>query len=54
MERAAFPRIPSGREEGSYAPRQPNIKIPRKVIKGGLHLCAPELLPPLSPGRAPC
>jgi formylglycine-generating enzyme required for sulfatase activity len=31
-----------GREEGSYDPRQPNIRIPRKVIKGGSHLCAPN------------
>jgi len=31
-----------GREEGSYDPSQPNIKIPRKVIKGGSHLCAPN------------
>ena len=31
-----------GREEGSYDPCQPNIKIPRKVIKGGSHLCAPN------------
>jgi len=31
-----------GREEGSYDPRQPNVKIPRKVIKGGSHLCAPN------------
>jgi sulfatase modifying factor 1 len=31
-----------GREDGSYDPRQPNIKIPRKVIKGGSHLCAPN------------
>jgi formylglycine-generating enzyme len=31
-----------GREEGSYDPRQPNISIPRKVIKGGSHLCAPN------------
>ena len=28
--------------EGSYDPRQPQIKIPRKVIKGGSHLCAPN------------
>jgi formylglycine-generating enzyme required for sulfatase activity len=27
---------------GSYDPSQPNIKIPRKVIKGGSHLCAPN------------
>jgi len=31
-----------GQEEASYDPRQPNIKIPRKVIKGGSHLCAPN------------
>ena len=31
-----------GREEGSYDPRQPNIRIPRKVLKGGSHLCAPN------------
>ena len=27
--------------EGSYDPRQPEVRIPRKVIKGGSHLCAP-------------
>jgi formylglycine-generating enzyme required for sulfatase activity len=31
-----------GREEGSFDPRLPNIKIPRKVLKGGSHLCAPN------------
>ena len=31
-----------GREAASYDPCQPNIKIPRKVIKGGSHLCAPN------------
>jgi formylglycine-generating enzyme required for sulfatase activity len=34
------PRGP--RAEDSYDPCQPNIKIPRKVIKGGSHLCAPN------------
>jgi formylglycine-generating enzyme required for sulfatase activity len=29
-------------EEESYDPGQPNIRIPRKVIKGGSHLCAPN------------
>ena len=29
-------------EAASYDPGQPNIKIPRKVIKGGSHLCAPN------------
>jgi formylglycine-generating enzyme len=31
-----------GREETSFDHSQPNIKIPRKVIKGGSHLCAPN------------
>ena len=29
-----------GPEAGSLDPRQPQIKIPRKVINGGSHLCA--------------
>jgi formylglycine-generating enzyme len=29
-------------EEQSYDPLQPDIRIPRKVIKGGSHLCAPN------------
>ena len=28
--------------EQSYDPNQPNIRIPRKVVKGGSHLCAPN------------
>ena len=39
-------RIPEhprgGPETGSCDPGQPNIRIPRKVIKGGSHLCAPN------------
>jgi sulfatase modifying factor 1 len=31
-----------GREQASYDPCQPHIKIPRKVLKGGSHLCAPN------------
>jgi formylglycine-generating enzyme required for sulfatase activity len=31
-----------GRLEDSCDPTQPNIKIPRKVLKGGSHLCAPN------------
>jgi formylglycine-generating enzyme required for sulfatase activity len=31
-----------GPEAASYDPRLPNIRIPRKVIKGGSHLCAPN------------
>ena len=40
---AASPRIrAAGREAASYDPCQPNIRIPRKVLKGGSHLCAPN------------
>ncbi|QRM36178.1 formylglycine-generating enzyme family protein (plasmid) [Microvirga sp. VF16] len=31
-----------GREDQSYDPCQPRIRIPRRVIKGGSHLCAPN------------
>jgi sulfatase modifying factor 1 len=31
-----------GREDTSYDPRLPDIRIPRKVLKGGSHLCAPN------------
>ena len=31
-----------GMEAGSYDPCQPQIRIPRKVVKGGSHLCAPN------------
>jgi formylglycine-generating enzyme required for sulfatase activity len=37
--------IPSPRSVAAhetYDPRQPEIKIPRKVVKGGSHLCAPN------------
>ena len=30
----------TGTLEGSYDPAQPQFKIPRRVIKGGSHLCA--------------
>jgi formylglycine-generating enzyme len=37
------PENPRGpREDQSYDPCQPAIKIPRKVLKGGSHLCAPN------------
>lgn len=37
------PQNPHGAAmEGSYDPRQPTIRIPRKVPKGGSHLCAPS------------
>ncbi|WP_414731273.1 formylglycine-generating enzyme family protein [Vineibacter terrae] len=31
-----------GRQEESYDPRLPAVRIPRKVLKGGSHLCAPN------------
>ena len=31
-----------GRQDASYDPCQPAIMIPRKVLKGGSHLCAPN------------
>ena len=31
-----------GQRETSYDPRQPQVRIPRKVVKGGSHLCAPS------------
>jgi formylglycine-generating enzyme len=37
---AVNPRIASN--EKSYDPRQPAIRIPRRVVKGGSHLCAPN------------
>jgi formylglycine-generating enzyme len=38
-----IPENPRGGPEGaSYDPCQPNIRIPRKAIKGGSHLCAPN------------
>ncbi len=37
------PQNPRGGPEAeSYDPRQPQIRIPRKVLKGGSHLCAPS------------
>ena len=34
------PRVSSSAK--SYDPRQPQFRIPRKVVKGGSHLCAPN------------
>jgi sulfatase modifying factor 1 len=31
-----------GSEDASFDPSQPNIRIPRKVLKGGSHLCSPN------------
>ena len=31
-----------GARDASYDPAQPHIRIPRKVMKGGSHLCAPN------------
>ena len=40
--RAACPTTRAATAEGSYDPARPEIKIPRKVLKGGSHLCAPN------------
>ena len=41
--RAASRKKPrGGRDNASYDPNLPDIKIPRKVIKGGSHPCAPN------------
>lgn len=38
-----IPENPRGAgREASYDPNQPQIRIPRKVLKGGSHLCAPN------------
>jgi formylglycine-generating enzyme len=38
-----IPQNPRGaREEDSFDPAMPRIRIPRKVLKGGSHLCAPN------------
>jgi formylglycine-generating enzyme len=43
IKACCIPRNPrGGREAESYDPRQPEIRIPRKVLKGGSHLCAPN------------
>lgn len=43
VKACCVPKNPrGGREADSYDPAQPEIKIPRKVLKGGSHLCAPN------------
>lgn len=43
MKACCIPRNPlGGRAEDSYDTCDPSIKIPRKVLKGGSHLCAPN------------
>lgn len=38
-----IPKNPRGpAAEHSFDPAQPNVRIPRKVLKGGSHLCAPN------------
>ena len=42
LKACCTPRNPrGGREERSYDPLQAGVRIPRKVLKGGSHLCAP-------------
>jgi formylglycine-generating enzyme required for sulfatase activity len=43
LKACCIPQNPrGGREEASYDPCDPAIRIPRKVLKGGSHLCAPN------------
>ena len=43
IKACCIPRNPRGPNmEDSYDPNQPAIAIPRKVLKGGSHLCAPN------------
>jgi formylglycine-generating enzyme required for sulfatase activity len=43
IKACCIPRNPRGPGvEDSYDPDQPSIAIPRKVLKGGSHLCAPN------------
>ena len=44
MNRTPGVHVPHGGAsiEGSYDRAMPDIKIPRKAIKGGSHLCAPN------------
>jgi len=43
VKACCVPRNPRGpRLQDSFDPCQPDIKIPRKVLKGGSHLCAPN------------
>jgi len=43
VKACCIPHNPRGAaEEGSYDPREADLKIPRKVLKGGSHLCAPN------------
>lgn len=39
-----------GKLESSYDPRTPNVRIPRKIMKGGSYLCAPNYCQRYRPG----
>jgi formylglycine-generating enzyme len=38
-----------GLQATSYDPTQPGVRIPRKIIKGGSYLCAPNYCRPYRP-----
>ena len=43
VKACCIPKNPRGAQQSdSYDPCQPQIRIPRKVLKGGSHLCAPN------------
>jgi formylglycine-generating enzyme required for sulfatase activity len=43
LKTCCIPQNPRGGDlENSFDPNQPEIRIPRRVLKGGSHLCAPN------------
>jgi formylglycine-generating enzyme len=50
LKACCFPRNPrGGLEEESFDQRDPRVRIPRKVLKRGSHLCAPNYCQPYRP-----
>jgi formylglycine-generating enzyme required for sulfatase activity len=43
LKACCIPENPrGGPEQESFDPAQPQVRIPRRVMKGGSHLCAPN------------
>jgi sulfatase modifying factor 1 len=43
LKACCVPKNPrGGREDESFDPAEPRVRIPRRVMKGGSHLCAPN------------
>lgn len=53
LKPCCIPQNPRGAcADQSYDPGQPQVRIPRKVLKGGSHLCAPNYCRRYRPARA--